>query len=104
MCCRQHKTTCWLSCHNGDDHFLRIAQVSELVRAGSEPVAAGFVCLLSGLELIKSDLMKMVTMITTLMVNDNNEDDKMLMTITGMHCTAAPLSWELFLLQRESKK
>ena len=57
-----------------------------------------------GLGLVKSHLMKMVTMT----MDDNNADDDdrlitiinkwenritMLMTMTGMHCTAAPRSW-----------
>ena len=42
----------------GGDQFLRIVQVSELVRSGSEPVAAGFVIMI---RIDKSDLIKMVT-------------------------------------------
>ena len=44
--------------NQGGNQFLRIAQVSELVRTGSEPVAAGFVIMI---RIDKGDLIKMVT-------------------------------------------
>ena len=66
-----------------DDHDDRdeekILKVSELVRAGTEPVAAGFVERII-FEKINHMMVKIVMMM-------------MMMIMSGMHCMAAQLSW-----------